>query len=91
MSYNNLPLTKADFDAGMNALETRLKEYIDERVRDVETRLLRLFSDNQSAQTTRFWHIKADLGNVNTFSDERLAAPEQRTWNVEKRLIEKHT
>jgi hypothetical protein len=32
--------------------------------------------------------MKADLGNLNTASDERLAALEQRMTNVEKRLIE---
>ncbi len=116
MSDNNLPLTKADFEAGMNALkvyvdgrtdstetrlkeyiderangtETHLKEYIDERTHDAETRLLRAFADYQQAENVRFRHMKADLGNLNTASDERLAALEMRISNVEKRLIEKH-
>ena len=86
---DNSPLTKADFDAGVSALEQRLKQYIDERTHDAETRLLRAFSDYQHAQTTRFRHMKADLGNLNTASDERLAALEERMTNVEKRMIEK--
>lgn len=45
---------------------TNLHEYIDERTHDAETRLLRAFGDYQQAQTTRFRHMKADLGNLNT-------------------------
>ena len=68
-----------------------LKEHIDERTHGVETRLLRAFSDYQHAETIRFRHVKADLGNLNTASDERLAALEQRMTNVEQRMIEKRT
>jgi hypothetical protein len=72
------------------ASETRLKEYIDERTHDAETRLLRAFADYQDAETTRFRHMKADLGNLNVATDERLAALERRMSEIEKRLILKN-
>ncbi len=94
---NETSITKAD----LNGLEQRLKEYIgsgekrlteyiDERTHDAETRLLRAFTDYQQAETTRFRHIKADLGNLNVASDERLAALERRLTEIDKRLIQKN-
>lgn len=102
---NGTPVTRAELKAELsefkaelktelsemrNELFKQLREYIDERTHDAETRLLRAFADYQQAQTTRFRHMKADLGNLNTATDERLAALEQRMSNIEKRLIEKH-
>ena len=95
-SPDDAPVTKSELKAELGALRgdllqelKDLREHLDERTHDVETRLLRAFSDYQHAQTTRFRHMKADLGNLNTASDERLAALEERMTNVEKRMIEK--
>jgi hypothetical protein len=78
MSTNNdSHLTKADLQAMEQRLEKRfqqLHDYIDERAHDAETRLLRAFGDYQQAQSTRFRHMKADLGNLNTATDERLGS-----------------
>lgn len=82
---DDAPVTNSD----LNGLEQRLKDYIGERTHGAETRLLRAFSDYQHAQTTRFRHMKADLGNLNTASDECLAALEERMTNMETRMIEK--
>jgi recombinational DNA repair ATPase RecF len=76
-------------DRRIQESDASMREYIDERTHDVETRLLRAFADYQHAQNTRFRHMKADLGNLNTASDERLAGLEERVTNIEKRLIEK--
>ena len=55
------PLTKAEFREGMTVLrgyidevESHLREYIDERTHDAETRLLRAFSDYQNSHNIRF-------------------------------------
>jgi hypothetical protein len=69
------------------ALEGRLKAYIDERIRDAETNLLRAFSDYQGSGTARLRHIKLDLGNLTTATDDRLAALERRVGEIDKRLI----
>lgn len=82
---NDDPVTKGDLTTAIK----ELKDYIDERTHDAETRLLRAFGDYQQAETTRFRHMKADLGNLNLATDERLAAVEQRLTAIDKRLIEK--
>lgn len=83
------PVTKSELKAELAGAVKELRDYIDERTRDLQTEVLRAFGDYQQAQTTRFRHMKADLGNLNTATDERLAALETRVANFEKRLIEK--
>ena len=97
-------ITKADLSAALQQLteqirghlderlkttEKRLTDYIDERTHDAETRLLRAFSDYQQAQTIRFARLKADVGNIDASTDQRLTAIEERLTLVDKRLIEK--
>ncbi len=77
----------AELRTEAEATETRLRHYIDERTRDLQTEVLRAFGDYSQAQTTRFRHMKADLGNLNVASDERLAALEDRVHTIEKRLL----
>ena len=57
---DNTPLTKADSDAGIQ----QLKEYIDERTNDAETRLLRAFSDYNNSASIRFRKLEADTSNI---------------------------
>ncbi len=96
MSDNDSHLTKADLEG----LERRLKAYMDERTRQVQeyvderTLMLKHAFCVRSAitrnrQSTRYRHIKADLGNLNTSTDERLDALETRITNIDKRLIAK--
>ncbi|HSU58149.1 MAG TPA: hypothetical protein VLI55_02445 [Bryobacteraceae bacterium] len=42
---DDLPVTRAELKAELAAAVERLKEYIDERTHDAETRLLRGFAD----------------------------------------------
>ena len=97
----NTPATKADLEVLKADLVIMLeanrvgafkdsREYINERTHDAETHLPGAFADYQQAPNTRFRHMRADLGNLNTATDERLAALEERVTNVGKRLIEKH-
>ncbi len=66
-----------------------LREYIDERTHDMETRLLRAFADYTQAQQVRFQKLSADVGNINTSTDQRLAMAEERLTKLEMRLIAK--
>lgn len=53
---DNTPLTKADFEAGIQQFVQQLKEYkeyIDERTHVMETRLLRAFSDDNHSASVR--------------------------------------
>lgn len=50
---------------------------------------LRAFGHYQMAETTRFRHMKADLGNLNVATDKRLAEVERRLTEIDKRLIAK--
>lgn len=63
------PVTKSELKAELQGAVKQLRDYIDERTRDL--------------------HMKADLGSLNTATDERLAALETRVANFEKRLIER--
>jgi hypothetical protein len=51
---NHTPVTKADFEAGMKALRDYLRDYIDERTRDMQTELLRGF---RSYQESANWNL----------------------------------
>ena len=88
------PARKADLAALEERLDQKLdqkflemRHYIDERTRDLQTEVLRAFGDYSQAATIRFRHMKADLGNLNVATDERLAALEQRVHSIEKRLL----
>ena len=73
----------------MDVRTQQLHDYMDERTHDAETRLPRAFSDYQQAQATRYRRMKADFGNLDTATDQRLDALETRVTNIDKRLIEK--
>lgn len=95
---NDPSATNSDLQAAVNQLrdyidertqnsEARLRDYIDERTHDAETRLLRAFGDYQQSQGIRFTRLKADVGNIDSSTDQRLTALEDRVTHMEKRLI----
>jgi hypothetical protein len=100
---NGQPLTKAEFleamgqlrsyiDGGLQSLHERLqslKEYVDKRTHDAETRLLRGFADFASTYEIRMRKMNADSGNLNTATDTRLAIVEDRLAAVERKLLAK--
>jgi len=86
---DNTPVTKDELKSALTEAVREIKEYIDERTHDAETRLLRAFSDYQTAHEVRFRKMKADVGNIDTSTDQRLTALEERILNMDKRLIEK--
>ena len=81
------PLTKGDFDAAIQALENRLREYIDERTHDAETRLLRGFADYNDSAGIRFRKLEADTSNIDASTTQRLAMLEKQMTDFKLRLI----
>jgi hypothetical protein len=92
---NGQPLTKAEFLEAMTQLRDyvderfqTLKEYVDERTHDAETRLLRGFANYASTYELRMKKLSADVSNINTATDTRLAIIEERLAEVERKVLE---
>ena len=90
----NQPATKAE--ASLEALEQRLlqqferqREYIDERARDVQTELLRGFRSYQESMTVKVAKLTADVGNIDTATDKRIAIVEERLSELERRIAQR--
>jgi hypothetical protein len=88
--------TKADLKAGLDALEQRLlqqferqREYIDERARDMQTELLRGFRSYQESMTVKVAKLTADVGNIDTATDKRIAIVEERLSELERRIAQR--
>jgi hypothetical protein len=54
----------ADLQQYLEGMEKRLREYIDERTHDSETRIVRAFGAYQQANGVRMRKIEADVSNV---------------------------
>jgi hypothetical protein len=88
----NQPATKADLEA----LEQRLvqqferqREYIDERARDMQTELLRGFRSYQESMTVKVAKLTADVSNIDTATDKRIAIVEERLAELERRIAQR--
>jgi hypothetical protein len=90
-------VTRAELRAELHSLEDRviraigksqaeIVERMQEFVRDSQTELLRGFQAFATSQTVQIRKLKADLSNVDTATDQRLSALEQRLLEIEKRL-----
>jgi hypothetical protein len=91
---DNTPVTKADFDAGLQNLKgyidtlvDNLKEYIDEGTHDAETHLLRGFADYNNSTVIRFRKLEADTSNIDTSTTQRLGELEKQFTDFKLRLI----
>jgi uncharacterized protein YceH (UPF0502 family) len=80
---SNEPASKSDLQAAV----LELKEYIDERTHDAETRLLRAFSDYNNSASVRFRKIEADTSNIDTSTTLRLGELERQMAELKVRLI----
>ncbi len=92
MPSDDAPITRRDLEALRAELREEFKtqrEYIDERTHDAETRLLRAFADHTLGQQVPFQKLSADVGNINTSTDQRLTLVEDRITKLEMRFIEK--
>jgi hypothetical protein len=82
---NHAPVTKADFEAGIKGL----RDYIDERTRDLQTELLRGFRTYQEGMSIKMAKLSADVGNIDTATDRRLNIVEERLSELERRIAQK--
>jgi hypothetical protein len=54
----------ADLQRYLAGMEKRLREYIDERTHDAETRIVRAFGAYQGPAGVRMRKIEADVSNI---------------------------
>ena len=85
---DDTPVTKADLAAAIAQItqtvaQTRaqtvaeLRDYIDERTRDLQTVLLRAFLDYNNSANVRFRKLEADVSNIDTSATQRLGELER--------------
>jgi hypothetical protein len=79
----NQPASKADL---INAVK-ELREYIDERTRDLQTELLRAFADYNGSAGIRFAKLEADSTNIDSSTTKRLGELERQITDFRLRLI----
>jgi methylphosphotriester-DNA--protein-cysteine methyltransferase len=80
---NNQAVTKADLT---NAVK-ELRDYIDERTRDLQTELLRAFVGYNNSAGIRFAKLEADTTNIDSATTKRLGELEQQMTDFRIRLI----
>ncbi len=64
-----------------------LREYIDVRTHDAETRIVRAFGAYQQSSGVRFRKIESDLSNVNASTTEQMDAFQTKLLELETRII----
>jgi len=77
------PVTKGDLTAAIQ----ELKEYIDERTHDAETRLLRAFADYQTASNIRLRKLESEGRVLNRTTSDRLSELERRVSEIDIRVL----
>lgn len=77
------PASKADLAGAVK----ELREYIDERTRDLQTELLRAFVDYNSSAGIRFQKLEADTTNIDSSTTKRLGELERQMTDFRLRLI----
>jgi len=70
-----------------DTLKAALEEHIDERTHDIETRLLRAFSDYNTSSGIRFRKLEADHSNLDTSSTMRLGELERVVTELQAKVI----
>jgi hypothetical protein len=88
------PVTHAELKTALHATETRLTEIVAEtedrlieKMRDMQTEILRAFEIFASGQDIRLTKLEADHRNLDTTSTQRIANVERRLFEIEKRLL----
>ncbi|MBV9303894.1 MAG: hypothetical protein JOY62_01355 [Acidobacteriaceae bacterium] len=83
MDTNNTPATRADIAEAVQ----QLREYIDERSRDLQTEILRGFADYNNSANIRFRKLEADTSNIDNSTTQRLGELERQMADFKFRLI----
>jgi hypothetical protein len=86
MNGPDAPVTRSELQEELAAFESRLEERLLGRMRDMETALLTAFHSYSRGVSVRFKKIEADVTNIDTATNARLAALEDRIMEVERRL-----
>ncbi len=92
------PVTQAELEAALNTQSERLIELMRgmlehvenalmERMRDMQTEILRGFGTWAENQSLRLNKLEADHHNLDTSATQRLANVEHRLLEIEKRLL----
>ena len=77
----------ADLQRYLEGMEKRLREYIDERTHDSETRIVRAFGAYQESAGVRMRKIEADVPNINSSTTQQLDAMQSKLLDLETRII----
>jgi hypothetical protein len=70
----------------MRDMQTAMEQRVVEKMRDMQTELLRGFEAFSSGQTVKLRKLQADHSNLDTASDLRMNAVEDRLKQIELRL-----
>jgi len=81
------PVTKAELLTVLQAATKELKDYIDERTRDLQTELLRAFADYNNSANIRFRKLEADTSNIDASTTQPLGELERQMADFKLRLI----
>ncbi len=74
----------------LSSVEVRiqqLREYIDERTHDSETRIVRAVGAYQESAGVRMRKIEADVSNINASTTQQLDAVQSKLLDLETRII----
>jgi hypothetical protein len=77
----------ADLLRYLEGMEKRLREYIDERTHDAETRIVRAFGAYQESAGVRMRKIEADVSNIDASTTQQLDAMQSKLLDLETRII----
>ena len=80
---NDKPVTKAELDAALNAQTDHLVE----KMRDMQTEILRAFEAFSAGQEIRLRKLEADQSNLDAALSGRVSIVERRLFEIEKRLM----
>ena len=73
----------ADLVRYLEGMEKRLREHIDERTHDSETRIVRAFGAYQESAGVRMRKIEADVSNINASTSQQLDAVQSKLLDLE--------
>jgi hypothetical protein len=85
---DNSPVTKADLKAAVDSAVQDIKQYVDERTHDAETRLLRPFVDYSAGSDVRLRKLEREAHTLNATTTERLGELERRVTDLDIRILD---
>lgn len=80
---NDRPVTKAELNNALDAYSALLIE----KMRDMQTEILRAFEGFATGQGIRLRKLEADHQNLEYASNQRVDIVERRLFEIEKRLM----